>query len=151
MTPSSDLIDDAPEASSSDSTGAPLPSATLGGEQKRSLEQLALLLFITVPFLALVAAVPLAWGWGVSWLDLGLMVFFYYLGCHGITIGFHRYFTHGSFKAKRPLRIALAVVGSMAVEVLSCAGWRITASTTSSPTRRVTPTRRGVSARRCPP
>lgn len=109
MTPSPDLIDDAPEASSSDSTGAPLPSATLGGEQKRSLEQLALLLFITVPFLALVAAVPLAWGWGVSWLDLGLMVFFYYLGCHGITIGFHRYFTHGSFKAKRPLRIALAV------------------------------------------
>lgn len=40
----------------------------------------------------------------------------YYLGCHGVTIGFHRYFTHGSFKAKRPLRIALAVAGSMAVE-----------------------------------
>lgn len=52
----------------------------------------------------------------MSWLDLGLMVFFYFLGCHGITIGFHRYFTHGSFKAKRPLRIALAVAGSMAVE-----------------------------------
>lgn len=55
-------------------------------------------------------------GLGVSWLDLGLLVFMYYLGCHGITIGFHRYFTHGSFKAKRPLRIALAVAGSMAVE-----------------------------------
>ena len=40
----------------------------------------------------------------------------YYIGCHGITIGFHRYFTHGSFKAKRPLRIALAVMGSLAVE-----------------------------------
>ena len=40
----------------------------------------------------------------------------YYIGCHGITIGFHRYFTHGSFKAKRPLRIALAVAGSLAVE-----------------------------------
>lgn len=52
----------------------------------------------------------------MSWLDLGLMVFMYFLTCHGITIGFHRYFTHGSFKAKRPLRIALAVMGSMAVE-----------------------------------
>lgn len=52
----------------------------------------------------------------MSWLDLGLMVFMYFLACHGITIGFHRYFTHGSFKAKRPLRIALAVMGSMAVE-----------------------------------
>ena len=111
MTPSPDLIDDAPDASSSDSTGAPLPSATLGGEQKRSLEQIALLIFIIVPFVALVAAVPLAWGWGMSWLDLGLMVGMYYIGCHGITIGFHRYFTHGAFKAKRPLRIALAIAG----------------------------------------
>lgn len=47
---------------------------------------------------------------------MGLLVFMYFLGCHGITIGFHRYFTHGSFKAKRPLRIALAVMGSLAVE-----------------------------------
>ncbi|MET7907026.1 acyl-CoA desaturase [Streptomyces avermitilis] len=112
MTPGSDVIDDVPKANNDSMTA----SATLGGERKRSLEQITLLLFIIVPFLALLAAVPLAWGWGVSWLDMGLMVFFYYLGCHGITIGFHRYFTHGSFKAKRPLRIALAIAGSMAVE-----------------------------------
>ncbi|MRT44552.1 acyl-CoA desaturase, partial [Xylella fastidiosa subsp. multiplex] len=82
-------IDDAPKAND-----ASVASATLGGEKTRSIEQLALLLFIVVQFLALLAAVPLAWGWGVSWLDLGLLLFFYYLGCHGITIGFHRYFTH---------------------------------------------------------
>ena len=29
-------------------------------------------LFAFVPFLALVAAVPLAWGWGLSWVDVGL-------------------------------------------------------------------------------
>ena len=46
-------------------------------DSKRSLEQIALLLFIIVPFLALLAAVPLAWGWGVSWLDLGLLVVMY--------------------------------------------------------------------------
>ena len=34
-----------------------LPSATLGGDNKRSIEQIALLLFIVVPFVALVAAV----------------------------------------------------------------------------------------------
>ncbi|MFK0199011.1 acyl-CoA desaturase [Streptomyces lavendulae] len=113
MTIGPDLIEDAP-ASSTPSTAA--VSATRGGEQKRSVEQVALLLFITVPFLALLVAVPLAWGRGVRRLDLGLMVFMYFLTCHGITIGFHRYFTHGSFKAKRPLRIALAVMGSMAVE-----------------------------------
>ncbi|MEU8791205.1 fatty acid desaturase [Streptomyces sp. NPDC048643] len=113
MTTSSDVIDDAPQA---DDDGNRLPAATLGGERKGSLEQLTLLLFIAVPFVALLAAVPLTWGWGVSWLDLGLLVFFYYLGCHGVTIGYHRYFTHGSFKAKQPLRIAIAIAGSMAVE-----------------------------------
>ncbi|HSX99500.1 MAG TPA: acyl-CoA desaturase, partial [Streptomyces sp.] len=120
MSTRSDVIDDAPNAHGSPGStaaGSPAPSATLGGEQKRSIEQITLLLFITVPFLALLAAVPLAWSLGgVSWLDLGLLVFFYYLGCHGITIGFHRHFTHGSFKARRPLKIALAIAGSMAVE-----------------------------------
>ncbi|MET9219874.1 acyl-CoA desaturase [Streptomyces sp. NPDC003300] len=93
-----------------------LNSATRGGESKRSIEQIALLLFISIPFVALVAAIPLAWGRGMSWLDLGLMIGMYFLGCHGITIGFHRHFTHGSFKANRPLKIALAIAGSMAVE-----------------------------------
>ncbi|NEE59118.1 acyl-CoA desaturase, partial [Streptomyces sp. SID8455] len=72
---------------------AALPPGTLGGDKKRSIEQLALLAFIVVPFVALLAAVPLVWGWGVSWLDIGLMVAMYFIGCHGITIGFHRYFT----------------------------------------------------------
>ena len=34
----------------------------------------------------------------------------------GVTVGFHRYFTHGSFKANRPLKIALAATGQMAVQ-----------------------------------
>ncbi|MBW1595808.1 fatty acid desaturase [Streptomyces sp. JJ38] len=121
MTTTPDLIDGAVDTTAEPALTTandqpPVSSATLGGEERRSVEQITLLLFIAVPFVALVAAVPLAWGWGVSWLDLGLMAFMYYLGCHGITIGFHRYFTHGSFKAKRPLRIALAIAGSMAVE-----------------------------------
>ncbi|KRV48844.1 stearoyl-CoA 9-desaturase [Wenjunlia vitaminophila] len=113
MTAPSDVIDDAPEA---DTSPAEEPMATLGGENKRTIEQVALALFIVIPFAALVAAVPLAWGWGVSWLDLGLMIAMYYIGCHGVTIGFHRHFTHGSFKAKRPVRIALAIAGSLAIE-----------------------------------
>jgi stearoyl-CoA desaturase (Delta-9 desaturase) len=34
----------------------------------------------------------------------------------GSTVGYHRYFTHRAFRAKRPLRIALAIAGSMAVQ-----------------------------------
>ncbi len=72
--------------------------------------------FVFVPFLALVAAVPFAWGWGLSWVDVGLAVFFYFFTLAGATVGLHRYFTHRSFKAHRPLRIGLAVVGSMAFQ-----------------------------------
>jgi stearoyl-CoA desaturase (delta-9 desaturase) len=83
---------------------------------KRRGEQFALYSFVIVPFLAFLAAVPVAWGWGLSWTDIVLFVIFYYLTGLGITVGYHRLFTHKSFRAVRPLRIALAVAGSMAIE-----------------------------------
>jgi len=74
-------------------------------------------IFVTVPLLALLAAIPLAWIWHLlGWHDIVLAVVFYEITGNGIAMGFHRYFTHGSFKASRPLKIALAVAGSMAVE-----------------------------------
>jgi stearoyl-CoA desaturase (delta-9 desaturase) len=72
--------------------------------------------FVAVPFLALLAAVPLAWGWGLGWHDLVLAVTFYYLSGLGVSVGLHRYFTHGSFKAKRGFKVALAIAGSLSIE-----------------------------------
>jgi stearoyl-CoA desaturase (delta-9 desaturase) len=57
-----------------------------------------------------------AWGWGLSILDAGMLVAGYLIAIAGVTVGFHRHLTHGSFKARRPLRIALAVAGSFAIE-----------------------------------
>ncbi len=71
---------------------------------------------VVVPFLALLAAIPVAWGRGLSWLDITIALSFYLVSGFGVTVGFHRYFTHGAFKAKRWLRIALAVAGSLSVE-----------------------------------
>jgi stearoyl-CoA desaturase (delta-9 desaturase) len=75
-------------------------------------------LFVLVPFAALVAAVPLAWqwGWGPSLLDVVMAVVMYCITCAGIGVGFHRYFTHGAFKATRGLRVTLALAGSLAGE-----------------------------------
>ncbi|MQA11917.1 MAG: acyl-CoA desaturase [Pseudonocardiaceae bacterium] len=87
----------------------------LAGE-KTPTENILVKLFAIVPLLALATAVPFAWGWGLGWLDIGLAVGFYFLTGFGVTIGFHRYFTHGAFKANRGLRIALAVTGSMAMQ-----------------------------------
>ena len=79
-------------------------------------ESIALGIFIAVPFAALVTAVPVAWGWGLGWWDVAIAVVMYMISGLGITVGFHRYFTHGSFKANGPLKIALAIAGSLAIE-----------------------------------
>ena len=77
---------------------------------------LSLYVLVVVPFAALIAAVPLAWGWGLSALDAGMAVGLYVWSMLGVTVGFHRYFTHGAFRATRALRVTLAVAGSMAVQ-----------------------------------
>ena len=88
----------------------------LTADRKGRVEQVLLYVIVIVPFLALGGAVAVAWGWGLSWVDVGLAVAFYLISGVGVTVGFHRYFTHGGFKAKRWLRIALAVSGSLAIE-----------------------------------
>ncbi|HSP36584.1 MAG TPA: fatty acid desaturase [Frankiaceae bacterium] len=88
-------------------------------EVVRPTWQLAVMwLFLIGPVIGLAVAVVLAtWlGVGPSWLDIGLAVALYAFTGHGITIGFHRLFTHSSFRANRGLRATLAVAGSMAVE-----------------------------------
>ena len=87
----------------------------LGPPMPRSA-MIALVFGVVVPFLALLATVPVAWGWGLSWRDLGIGLGAYLISGFGTTIGFHRYFTHGSFKATRWLRVTLAVAGSLSLE-----------------------------------
>jgi stearoyl-CoA desaturase (delta-9 desaturase) len=78
--------------------------------------QVGVYVFVVLPLVALVAAIPFAWGWGLTWTDVAIALVFYVASGLGITVGYHRYFTHGSFKAKRPLRIALALAGSLAMQ-----------------------------------
>ncbi len=91
------------------------PKPLTQGTQSRGI-LVALWVFVVVPFLALVAAVPVAWGGWLTWTDVGIAGFWYVLSGLGITVGYHRYFTHGSFKAKRWLRVGLAAAGSLAVQ-----------------------------------
>ena len=72
--------------------------------------------FVVVPFLALLGALPFAWGWGLTVVDGALAAAFYLVTLTGITVGYHRHFTHRSFKASRPVRITLAALGSMALQ-----------------------------------
>ncbi|WP_093084514.1 acyl-CoA desaturase [Pseudonocardia oroxyli] len=86
-------------------------------EGRRSmLEHVLVIAFMIIPLLAVAAAVPVAWGWGLGWTDVALFAVFYVVSGMGITVGFHRHFTHGSFKATPALRVGLAVAGSLALQ-----------------------------------
>ena len=41
------------------------------------------------------------WGRAFRWIDVVLLVGLYVLCAFGTTIGFHRYFTHKGFEARR--------------------------------------------------
>ncbi|MFC7530942.1 acyl-CoA desaturase [Actinoplanes sp. GCM10030250] len=101
--------------STSVSTALPGPKPMIEATQSRAAIAM-LWVFVVGPFLALFAAIPIAWGWGLSPLDAAMAVTGYVIAVAGVTVGFHRHLTHGSFKARRPLRLALAVAGSLAVE-----------------------------------
>jgi stearoyl-CoA desaturase (Delta-9 desaturase) len=73
-------------------------------------------LAVTLPFLGLAAAVFFLWDFGFSWVELGLLLGMYALTALGITVGFHRLFTHRSFQTYPAVQFVLGVLGSMAAQ-----------------------------------
>jgi stearoyl-CoA desaturase (delta-9 desaturase) len=74
------------------------------------------LIVVILPFLGFVAVVVSLWGRGFSWVDLGLLSGMYLVTGLGITVGYHRLFTHRSFETNRAVQFLLGVFGSMALE-----------------------------------
>ena len=71
---------------------------------------------VILPFLGFAAVVVSLWGRGFHWVDCGLLLGMYVLTAVGITVGYHRLFTHRAFETNRVVQFVLAVLGSMAVE-----------------------------------
>ena len=69
---------------------------------------------VFIPFAAFVVAVVLLWQRAVDGVDLALLAVMYVLTAFGVTVGYHRLFTHRSFQAVRPVQYILATLGSMA-------------------------------------
>jgi stearoyl-CoA desaturase (delta-9 desaturase) len=78
--------------------------------------RILMLIAVIAPFFGLIAAMLSLWGWGFRWSDLGLLLGMYVLTGIGITVGFHRLFTHRSFETNWLVEFVLAVLGSMAVQ-----------------------------------
>jgi stearoyl-CoA desaturase (delta-9 desaturase) len=80
------------------------------------IDRLANLAVTTVPVALIGVAVWQSWGVLLAWQDI--LIFFATLipFGFGVTVGFHRLFTHRAFKTSAPMRLLWAVLGSMALE-----------------------------------
>lgn len=63
--------------------------------------------------MTILALVLIPFGFPITWVEVGLFSVMYVLGMIGLEVGFHRYFSHRPFVASRPVKIGLAVLGSM--------------------------------------
>jgi stearoyl-CoA desaturase (delta-9 desaturase) len=84
--------------------------------RRAALQRRLVLLVTVVPFVGFVWAVIALWGNGLSMTDAVIALAFYFWTGFGVTIGFHRYFTHQSFETNRFMRATFAIAGSMAVQ-----------------------------------
>jgi hypothetical protein len=71
---------------------------------------------VVLPLVGLGRAGWLLWGRLIHPVDLVLTAVLYTITGLGVAVGFHRGLTHGSYRALRPVRIALAVAGSMSFQ-----------------------------------
>ena len=87
------LPDTAPTRAAPPGQRSPLPDVE--PEQSTFFDRFLVGIFVVVPLVAVAAAVPLAWGWGLGWHDIVIAAVFYVIAGMGISMGFHRHFTHG--------------------------------------------------------
>jgi stearoyl-CoA desaturase (Delta-9 desaturase) len=93
-----------------------MASADCQPAEHETLDRVVTGLVTVVPFLALGVAAWQAWNQLLNWHDLVVFAIVYLLTGFGVTVGFHRHLTHRSFQTSRPVRGALAALGSAAIE-----------------------------------
>jgi stearoyl-CoA desaturase (Delta-9 desaturase) len=84
--------------------------------ESHTLDRVITGLVTALPFIALGVAAWQVWNQLLHWHDLVVFVIVYLLTGFGVTVGFHRHLTHRSFQTSRPVRGALAALGSAAIE-----------------------------------
>ena len=84
--------------------------------EHETMTRLANLVVTVVPLALLGFAGWLACGGALHWQDLVVLAVTYTLTIVGVTVGYHRLFTHRSFKTTRTVRALLAILGSAVVE-----------------------------------
>lgn len=92
------------------------PTIDSKGRITRASRITAFIFVHLLPTLAIITAAVLAFNGMVSKLDLGILAVMYLVTGIGITVGYHRLFTHRAFETSRPVKYTLAVLGCMSAE-----------------------------------
>jgi stearoyl-CoA desaturase (delta-9 desaturase) len=122
MTTTGTAVPARPETSAAPTTTTrPLSSEGPGPDDTQptaheTLDRIATGTVTVVPFLALAVVCWQLWNSLLQWSDVAVFFITYIPVGLGVTVGFHRLFTHRSFKAKPWVRGLLAMLGSAAIE-----------------------------------
>ena len=106
------------DATGGDVTGSQRTVASGGVVSARASipVRIATIVAVLAPFVGLIAAIGLLWPFGFSWVHLALLLGMYVLTGLGVTVGYHRLFTHRSFETGRIMTFIIGVLGSMSVQ-----------------------------------
>lgn len=77
---------------------------------------------IGTALIALVGAPWYIWKYGLDWFQIAMFLFYVTTTAMGITLGYHRLFSHISFKASWPVKLWNLIFGACAFEN-SCLDW----------------------------
>lgn len=81
-----------------------------------TVDKVANLVSIVLPFVAMIAAIIVFWNQYVSLIDLLILAVMYLLTALGVTVGFHRLLTHRAFQTHKPVEYTFAALGSLSVQ-----------------------------------
>ena len=95
----------------------PAVARTVESHRMRRVQQRHAIAVVVLSALGILLAIGLAIaGYPPGWAELAIFAVFFTIAGLGISVGFHRMFTHRSFKAAAPVCVALAIMGSMAMQ-----------------------------------
>lgn len=97
-------------------TASVKPTLIAASDSIRAIKRRFILTLCSISLLGLGVAIAQIYHSEVTILSLSIFLLMYGLCGLGITVGFHRYFAHRTFKTLRPVEIFLAIIGSMSAQ-----------------------------------
>lgn len=94
----------------------PRQKITIASDYLQTIYRQLAFVTVLIPFLGSVVAIGLLWRFGITPVEVGLLVTMYALSILGIEVGFHRLFSHHAFQTTTAVRVILAILGSMAAQ-----------------------------------